>query len=1031
MKILKFGGSSVGSPERIKQIAQIIKDREDLTIVVSAFGGTTDQLIRAAKLASLGNQEYLAELEAIRKRHIEAINELTDNPKSVAKALSATFKELEEILHGVSLTKELTPRTLDLVMSFGERLSAYIISQHLNANFLDARKIIKTNDNFNNAKVNFAKSFKLIQEHYQNSNKLNVVTGFISSTENNETTTLGRGGSDYTAAIIGAALDAEEVEIWTDVSGIMTADPRKVKKAFPIPQISYIEAMEMSHFGAKVIHPPTMQPLMNKGIPIRIKNTMEPEQPGSVISEKSDSYNFPIKGISSISNVALLRVQGSGMIGVTGVSQRLFGALAQNSINIILISQASSEHSICFAIAPEDTKKARHAIEETFELEIQNQQINEVVIEEEKSIIAVVGENMRNTSGLSSKVFSSLGQNGINVSAIAQGSSELNISIVIDKSDESKALNSIHDSLFLSKIKTLNLFLVGTGLIGSTLLEQIRTEHSEILANQSLDLRVIGVANSRKMLFEEEGITLDNWESLLDQSSEESNSENFTEHILSLNLTNSIFVDCTANESIGEHYEKLLKNSISVVTPNKKANSANLKKYLKLQHSAAKSNAKFLYETNVGAGLPIINTLQNLLFSGDKVHKIEAVLSGTLSYIFNSFDGSKPFDQVVLEAKEKGYTEPDPRDDLNGLDVARKLLILARETGNLLEMEDIEVENLVPESCRQAESSEEFFTLLKENADYFQEKLDLAKSEGKKLCYIASLENNKAVISLEAVDSNHPFYSLSGSDNIISISSKRYSQRPLVIKGPGAGAEVTAAGVFADILTVANKSFNKAAMKYSFLNNLKKQRLVISLIGMSNIGKSTWSRRLAKTGFKHICCDELIEEKLTPELQALGYSGIKEVAKWLGQPYAEDFMDKQQQFLELEKETMNEVVKEIQSCEENIVVDSTGSLIYIDEEAIKELNQNSLVIHIEPTDDMKQAMFETYIKEPKPVIWGDSYQPNPGESNEAALSRCYHDLLEYRLSKYRQHADITLSYKELDCDLVNEKEFLELITKKL
>ncbi len=1036
MKILKFGGTSVGSPENIRKIASILENYTEIVVVVSAFGGTTDQLLEMTKLAEKGNLDYKLELDKLQSRHLEAIYDLisdTQVQKNTEEKVQKWLKELSEILHGVSLIKEASLRTRDLIMSFGERLSAYIISQYLDAQFLDTRELIKTDSNFSYARVDFEKSNSNIQEYFAQPthNKLHVATGFIASDENNATTTLGRGGSDYTAAILGAALNAEEIQIWTDVDGIMTADPRKVKKAFVIPRISYNEAMEMSHFGAKVIHPPTMQPAMNKDIPIRIKNTNNPKHPGSVISKESDSYNFPIKGISSIGKSSLVRLQGSGMIGVTGISFRLFGALSREKINIILISQASSEHSICFAVAPEDSEAAIKAINNEFAYEIQNKLIEPATYEADKSILAIVGENMIETPGTSGRIFSTLGQNSVNIDAIAQGSSELNISVVIDKKDEVKALNAIHDSLFLSKVKTLNLFLVGTGLIGKTLLQQISDQKEKILEDQNLDLRIIALANSKKMLFNQEGISLQSWQQQLETSQEKSAPEVFTKKIIELNLPNSIFVDCTASAELPTQYNELLKNSISIVTPNKKGSSANLKDYLKLQHAAAKSNARFLYETNVGAGLPIIGTLQNLLFSGDKIHKIEAVLSGTLSYIFNSFDGSKPFSSVVKEAQENGYTEPDPRDDLNGLDVARKLLILARESGHLIDMEDLEVENLVPEACQKAETVEEFFEKLKENEAYFEEKRAKAAAENKKLCYIASLEGKKYKVELKAVDQNHPFYSLSGSDNIISFTTNRYTARPLVVKGPGAGAEVTAAGVFADILTVANKSFNKAAMKYAFLDKLKSSRLVLSLIGMSNIGKSTWSKRLAKAGFTHICCDDLIEDRLEPELKAEGLKGLEEMAKWLGQPYDSQFKDNQAKYLSCEKKTMEDVVQQIKDSEENIVVDTTGSVIYIEEDTLKKLNQNSLVVHIEPTEDMKEAMFKEYIKNPKPVIWGESFKKLENESDEEALARSYQELLEYRLSKYRKHADISLSYKELDCDRVNESQFLKLVTSKL
>lgn len=584
-------------------------------------------------------------------------------------------------------------------------------------------------------------------------------------------------------------------------NGLMTADPSKVKKAFPIKEISYAEAMEMCHFGVQTIHPSTIQEAQKKGLPIILENT--------VISNKS-SHEFPIKGISSISDIALLRLQGGGMIGIPGVSKRLFGALSEKKISVILISQASSEHSICFAVEPKLAEQAKEATEKEFTEEIKLGQIDPVVIEKDLSIIAVVGENMRHTPGIAGKLFSALGKNGINISAIAQGSSELNISAVISNSDEEKALNAIHDAFFLSGTKTLNIFMVGCGLIGSTLLKQIREQNDFLQNNQSLEIKLIGLANSKKMLFDSSGIDLKNWKENLEKSTI-TNIENFSEKMLELNLPNSIFIDCTGNEKITEWYEQILKNSISIVTPNKKANSGSYKNYQKLKETARKSNIKFLYETNVGAGLPVISTLDDLLYSGDKIIKIEAVLSGTLSYIFNSFTGlpagqagEKTFSEIVMEARQKGYTEPDPRDDLNGLDFARKLLILGRESGLNLEMEDVKVENLVPEDCRHTATIEEFFTKLRTHDKDFATLQNEAAKDNKKLCYMGKIEDGKASVKLEKIGSSHPFFSLSGSDNIISFTTNRYLDRPLVVKGPGAGAEVTAAGVFADIIRIAN-----------------------------------------------------------------------------------------------------------------------------------------------------------------------------------------------------------------------------------
>lgn len=807
MRILKFGGTSVGSPENILQAIKIIKKTEKqhshIAVVVSAFSKVTDKLIETATIAAKGNKEYKKLFAELEKRHLEATKILVKkNQPQVLKNIKNTLSELESLLNGIFLIKEISNRTLDLIMSFGERLSAYIISSAINAEFLDSRNLVKTDENFGYAKVDFHKTNKNTQDYFSKHTKLQIITGFIGSTENNETTTLGRGGSDYSAAIIGAALNAEEIEIWTDVDGIMTADPRKVKKAFSIDNISYVEAVEMSHFGAKVIHPPTMIPAMNKNIPISIRNTMNPEFPGSIISKKSNN-KFPIKGISSINDIALMRVQGSGMIGVPGVSKRLFGALSNEKMNIILITQASSEHSICFAVEPKVAERARKVIEEEFSTEIRNKQIDPVLIEKDLSIIAVVGENMRHTPGIAGKVFSALGKNGINISAIAQGSSELNISAVIQKTNEDKALNAIHDAFFLSGTKTLNIFLIGPGQTGSTLLKQIMDQNDFLQKHQSLEIKIIAIANSQKMSFKESGINLKEWKETLGKGPK-MEPEEFVTEMIRLNLPNSVFVDCTANEEITKQYEKILQHSISIVTPNKKANSGDLKTYHRLKKAAQKSNVKFLYETNVGAGLPVISTLNDLMYSGDKIIKIEAVVSGTLSYIFNSFNSERKFSDIVKEAQAKGYTEPDPRDDLNGIDVARKLLILGRESGLPMEMNDINVENLIPPDCRKTKSIDDFFNKLKNHNKDFEHKRIEASKNHQKLCYIGKIENGKASVKLEKVDSSHPFYSLSGSDNIISFTTNHYMERPLVVKGPGAGAEVTAAGVFADIIRIAN-----------------------------------------------------------------------------------------------------------------------------------------------------------------------------------------------------------------------------------
>jgi aspartokinase/homoserine dehydrogenase 1 len=719
------------------------------------------------------------------------------------------LNELENLLHGIFLVKELTVKTLDYVMSFGERLSAYIITEavrdrKLEAEFLDTRQLIKTDDTFGNAKVLFDTTNQNIRTYFKDHKELQIITGYISSTVNDETTTLGRGGSDYTASIFGAALEADEIEIWTDVDGVMTADPKKVKKAFSISHMSFVEAMEMSHFGARVIHPPTMKPAMEKNIPIRIMNTFNPKFEGTLIGRLDGEKIFPVKGISSIDNISLLRIQGSGISRVAGIAPRIFNVLTEGNINVMLITMASSEYSLCLAVLPKSAPLAKRLIDEELSYEIWEGLVDKVIIENDLSIVAIVGENMRKATGVSGRIFQSLGKNGINIVAIAQGSSELNISVVIPKEDESKALNAIHDAFFLSEHKSINLFIVGTGLIGRTLFKQIQNQVNILSEELFIDLKIIAAANSRKMLFDSNGLQVEEWEKRLNTESEQMNLNEFVRRMKELNLPNSIFVDCTSSEQLLTKYLEILSSSISIVTPNKKANSSNYEFYVKLKQAAHKYNVKFLYETNVGAGLPIISTLQDLVTSGDRVLKIEGVLSGTLSYIFNTFDGKKPFSQIVKDAQAKGYTEPDPRDDLNGLDVARKLLILVRESGYTLEMKDIKIQNLIPKGARGEASINEFYTELEKNDKQFEEMRAKAFSKDKRLRYIAKYDNGQAEVLLEAVDKNHPFYFLSANDNILALKTVYYYDRPIVIQGPGAGAEVTSGGIFADIIRIGN-----------------------------------------------------------------------------------------------------------------------------------------------------------------------------------------------------------------------------------
>ncbi|HLO55778.1 MAG TPA: bifunctional aspartate kinase/homoserine dehydrogenase I [Saprospiraceae bacterium] len=817
MNVLKFGGSSVANAERIKNIVSIVKPRldagEKLTIVFSAFGGITDLLIEMSELASHGKDKYIALFHQFKDKHAEVAKSLLSPAayNQVSVTLDENHDTLKDLLKGIFLVREVSPRTLDYVISFGERNANYIIAEAMNENginsaYLDARKIIKTNKDFGAAKVNFKLTDETIQQYYQeHHDKVQIVTGFIGSDVGGLTTTLGRGGSDYTAAILAGALHAEVLEIWTDVDGVLTCDPRKVKKAFTIPRLSYVEAMEMSHFGAKVIYPPTIQPALRKGIPIYIRNTFNPAFEGTLIHKEHDpSFKSTIKGISSLGNLSLIRLQGSGMMGVPGVSARLFSALGKEKINVILITQASSEHSISIAITDKETKKAIHAITEEFEKEIEDGLIDQVKAESDLCVVAIIGEQMKNVPGVAGRLFEGLGKNGINIVAIAQGSSELNISFVINKQDESKALNAIHDSFFLSDTKRIHVFMVGVGLIGGTLLKQIEEQKETLKTQNGLEITIAGLANTKKMVFAENGIDLTNWKEALETSVDVSDSQTFVDKMIEMNLSNSIFIDNTADGKIPDLYEQVFNASISVATPNKVAASSAYDQYNRLKQLAKRNNVQFLFETNVGAGLPVISTLRNLIQSGDNIIKIEAVLSGSVSFIFNSFDGSKPFSQLVTEAKELGYTEPDPRDDLSGADVARKITILAREAGYKVETSDVVINPILPERCLNAKDVASFFEILKEEDPYFNQLLQKAKVDNGLLRFIAKAENGKISCGVEVVGTDSPFYNLGGSDNMIVFTSQRYKQRPLVVRGPGAGAEVTAAGIFAEIISAGN-----------------------------------------------------------------------------------------------------------------------------------------------------------------------------------------------------------------------------------
>ena len=803
----------MGSPEAIKQVISIIrqpqKDARIAAVVVSAMSGVTDQLIEISARAAIRDATYKGLLKELKSRHAAALSKLTGRRahKAARSELEALFADLEGVAEGVFLLRELSAGALDYIMSYGERLAAHLLCAALReraaaCEYADARALITTDDSFGGALVDFKTTNKAVKAHFRKHPRLQVVTGFIAATRDRKTTTLGRGGSDYTAAIVGAALSAKAIEIWTDVSGVMTADPRKVKDAFPVPFMSYEEAAEMSYFGAKVIHPPTMVPAREKNIPILIKNTFAPEASGTAITRTVPRHGGFAKGISSVSDIAILQIEGSGMVGTRGIAGRLFGALSRARVNVILITQASSEHSISIGVKPSDAESARHAIEEEFDLERRAKLIDPVKVEHELSIIAVVGEGMKHQHGIAARLFQSLGKNGISVVAIAQGSSEFNISAVIGKKDETKALNAVHRSFFFPELKVVNVFLVGTGLIGGTLLKQIAS-HEKTLRTRGFVVRLIGVADGKKMHVDEGGIPAASAHNMLARSRSPMRLEKFLHAVQSADMPDKVFVDCTASEEIAVRYAELLSKGISVVTPSKKANSGELSYWQELRKLTGGSGAAFLYETNVGAALPVISTLRDLVGTGDRIVKIEAVLSGTLSYIFNTFTGEKRFSEIVRTVRELGYSEKDPRVDLSGMDAARKILILAREAGVPLELKDVRVESFVSPKAARARSVEAFFEQLEKEDAAFEKKKRGAEKAGKRLRYIATLEKGRARIALKAVSPEHPFYDLSGSDNMFAFTTERYAKTPLVVRGPGAGAEVTAGGVFADILRTA------------------------------------------------------------------------------------------------------------------------------------------------------------------------------------------------------------------------------------
>ncbi len=813
MKVLKFGGTSVGSSKNINKVISILdayaKDSK-VVCVVSAVGGFTDKLLLAGRQAQVKDNGFKDTFEIIKDTHFSIIKELNpDDNSSILAYADEKLNELKSLLEGIYLINEISPKTSDKLVSFGELLSSFIIAETMknrgiSASRKNSQELIITNSNFTKAEVDYSVTNSNLRDYFGSAEEdITILPGFIANSAFGEQTTLGRGGSDFTAAIVAAALNVEQLEIWTDVSGMFTTNPKLVKQARPIQSISYQEAMELSHFGAKVLYPPTVQPVLDLDIPIHIKNTMEPEAVGTVISKDANGSSSPVKGISNISNIALLTLQGSGMVGIPGFSKRLFETLSNEKINVILITQASSEHSICLGIEEKDVEIAKTAIDITFENEIALNKIEPLIVETGLSILALVGDNMKNHQGISGKMFSALGKNNINIRAIAQGASERNISVVIEESHVKKALNTLHEVFFESITKQLNVFITGVGNVGERLVEQIKQQKKYLKEHLQINLRVAGLSNSRTMIFDESGIALKDWKHQL-AIGEKASLNGFFEKAKSLNLRNSIFVDVTANADVASLYANYLRESIAIVACNKIACSSAFNNYKELKRLSLKYNAPFLFETNVGAGLPIIDTLNNLVASGDKVTSIQAVLSGSLNFVFNNFNDSTKFYDVVKQAGAEGYTEPDPRIDLSGVDVARKILILARESGMEMNLEDIENIPFLSKAGLESGTVEEFYKTLIADEVHYQSLYASAKANNCQLKYVAKLDNGKASVSLQEIPEGHPFYNLEGSDNIVMFYTERYSQQPMIIKGAGAGADVTASGLFADIIRLGN-----------------------------------------------------------------------------------------------------------------------------------------------------------------------------------------------------------------------------------
>ncbi len=814
MKILKFGGTSVANSKNLDLVSDIVaSEKETSVIVVSALGGITDLLILALNKAAEGENNFTQILEEIEQRHLEPIRSSIPSTKQsgIISFLKSELNRLETILEGVMMLREVTSKATAKVSGYGERLSSTIIFEifkHKGFDIIlkDGRELIETQIQNKRLVINWKNTeFKTKEFFKTNTAKITLVPGFVARNEEGTTTTLGRGGSDFSAAVLAHVLDSISLEIWTDVSGMYTANPKIVTQARPIPKLSYLEAMELSHFGAKVIFPPTLQPLVEKEIPVYIKNTFAPQDQGTKIDSKISKQNGTVvKGISHIDQISLISLEGSGMVGIPGFSKRLFEVLSFSQINVIMITQASSEHSICIAVQTDEAKEAKKVIDEEFAFEISLNKVAPTKVEDELVNIAIVGDNMKSHQGISGKMFSTLGANNVNIRAIAQGASERNISIMINKKDTRKALNTLHETFFENDIKELNLFVIGVGNVGSKLLEQIQKQQEYLKENLLLRIRVIAISNSRTMVLGNENLDLKNWKSEIEKG-QSADVNKFFEHAKSLNLRNSIFVDNTASTSIAYEYERYLNNNIGVVTCNKIACADTLGNYMNLKKSSRKYGSPFLFETNVGAGLPIIDTLNNLIASGDQVLKIQAVLSGSLNFIFNNFKEGTNFRDVVIEAQTEGYTEPDPKIDLSGIDVARKILILARESGLKIELDDIENVPFLPHECLETPDNETFFESLTKHKEHFESLLTQARSKNSRLKYVAQLENGKAKVGLQEIPEGHDFYNLEGSDNIILFYTNRYLDQPLIVKGAGAGAEVTASGIFADIIRIGKR----------------------------------------------------------------------------------------------------------------------------------------------------------------------------------------------------------------------------------